>query len=151
MYAREQTHGSAQRLRHGNGMKYPIWYTEKGMTGGIIGWQKFCIIAVKPDYKGDVGLYHHELTHVKQWALMSLVTGLLLAAVWLPLTPLSIAIHSLLYTLVPAYKLRCEVAAFKEQLRHYPDDRALKFAGFISRNYGLNITQEQAVSKLVGD
>jgi len=38
MYAQQQTHGSVQRLQHGNDMKYPVWYTTKGMTGGIIGW-----------------------------------------------------------------------------------------------------------------
>jgi hypothetical protein len=66
-------------------MKYPIWYTERGMTGGIIGWQRWFIIAIKPSHKGDVGLVQHELTHVKQWAVVTLATGIVLGLIWLPL------------------------------------------------------------------
>ncbi|MDP3650910.1 MAG: hypothetical protein Q8R67_04420 [Rhodoferax sp.] len=60
------------------------------------------------------------------------------------------ALHSLLYALVPAYRLWAEVQAYREQLRHYPDDRTELFAGFIAANYRLTVTPEKAEALLRG-
>jgi hypothetical protein len=32
-------------------MRYPVWYTRSRMTGGVIGWQMWFVIAIDPDYK----------------------------------------------------------------------------------------------------
>lgn len=129
-------------------MKYPVWYTTTRMTGGIIGWQMWCVIAIHPDYKDDVGLYQHELTHIKQWAAMTLASGIVLGLIWIPLILCAPSIHGTLYRFIRRYRCWCEARAFARQLQFYPDDRALKFAGFLSRNYDLDITFAEALEKL---
>jgi len=141
-------------------MKYPIWYTEKGMTGGTIGWQYCFLLAIHPDYKGDEGLRQHELTHIAQWAFTALLVGGILfvgvyfLAKFIPWTYgitmglIATGAHGALYARLPAYRFWCEVMAFKKQLRYYPDDRALKFADFISRNYKLDVSFAEALERL---
>jgi hypothetical protein len=58
------------------------------MTDGVIGWQMWFVIAIDPDYKDDEGLYQHELTHVKQWAAVTLATGVVLWLIYMPLDTL---------------------------------------------------------------
>jgi hypothetical protein len=53
------------------------------MTDGVIGWQMWFVIAIDPDYADDEGLYQHELTHVKQWAAVTLAAGIVLGLIWL--------------------------------------------------------------------
>jgi hypothetical protein len=89
------------------------------------------LIFIRPKYKGDLGILEHERVHRKQWLR-------------------TLSLHSWLYLFVPEYRLACEVEAYKEQAKWYQDDRLPKFAGFISRNYGLKITEEAAL-KLLAD
>ena len=49
---------------------------------------------------------------------------------------------------VPEYKLACEVACYQEQAKWYEDDRLPRFAGYISKSYGLKITEEDALKLL---
>jgi hypothetical protein len=58
------------------------------MTDGVIGWQMWFVIAIDPDYADDEGLYQHELTHVKQWAAVTLATGVVLGLIYMPLDTL---------------------------------------------------------------
>jgi hypothetical protein len=129
-------------------MKYPIWYTERGMTGGIIGWQRWFIIAIKPSHKGDVGLVQHELTHVKQWAVVTLATSVVLGLIYMPLILCAPSIHAALYRFVRRYRGWCEARAFAQQTKFYPDDRSVKFAGFLHRNYGLDISFAAALEQI---
>ena len=129
-------------------MKYPIWYTERGMTGGIIGWQRWFIIAIKPSHKGDVGLVQHELTHVKQWAVVTLAAGIVLGLIWLPLAIMSPSVHAALYMFIRRYRCWCEARAFARQTKFYFDDRSVKFAGYLHRNYGLDITFAAALEQI---
>jgi hypothetical protein len=55
------------------------------MTDGVIGWQMWFVIAIDPDYADDEGLYQHELTHVKQWAAVTLAAGVVLGLIYMPL------------------------------------------------------------------
>lgn len=84
------------------------------------------LIFLRPKYRNDEGLYRHELQHVKQW--------------WFTL-----GFHSLFYTFSDVYKLWAEVEAYKVQAKCYPDDRSEVFATFISTNYGLDVSLEQAL------
>ena len=84
---------------------------------------------IRPQYRDDRGLLEHEKVHRRQWLR-------------------TLGIHSLLYLFVPEYKLHCEVEAFKVQAECYTDDRLPKFAGYISRNYGLKVTEENALQLL---
>jgi hypothetical protein len=67
------------------------------MTDGVIGWQMWFVIAIDPDYADDEGLYQHELTHVKQWAAVTLATGVVLWLIYMPLILMSPSVHAALY------------------------------------------------------
>jgi hypothetical protein len=73
------------------------------MTGGVIGWQMWFVIAIDPDYADDEGLYQHELTHVKQWAAVTLATGVVLGLIYMPLILCAPSIHAALYRFVRRY------------------------------------------------
>lgn len=118
------------------------------MTGGIIGWQMWFVIAIDPDYADDEGLYQHELTHVKQWAAVTLATGIVLGLIYMPLILCAPSIHAALYRFVRGYRGWCEAKAFARQTQFYPDDRSVKFAGFLSRNYNLGITFAEALEQI---
>lgn len=87
------------------------------------------VILIRPEYKGDNGLLEHEKVHRRQWLR-------------------TFGLHSLLYIFVPDYRLEAEVEAFREQLKHYPDDRRQRFAELIAENYGLDITPDEALALL---
>lgn len=109
------------------------------------------VIIVRPEKRNDAGLVAHELTHVAQWVALMLL-ALLVAFLCPPYAPeiagASIGLHALAYLAIPAYREWAEVAAYRRQLRYYPDDRRDLFAGFISARYGLSITKAEAFNKL---
>ena len=108
-------------------MKYLLtFYTDNFIPEGAAGCARGPFIFIHKKYKDDYGLYKHELEHIKQGFL-----GLFI-------------IHNLLYLLVPSYRLWAEVAAYKEQAKHYQDDRIPLFAAFIAEHYNLKITQQEA-------
>ena len=112
-------------------MRWPLtFYTERFVPEGAGACARGPVIFIRPKYRGDFGIYKHELEHVKQSFI-----GLFI-------------FHALLYLLVPEYRLWCEVQAYKEQAKHYTDDRIPKFAGYISKYYRLNISVED-VEKLL--
>jgi hypothetical protein len=112
------------------------------------------LILMRPKYKDDRGLLEHELVHVRDWY-WSLLPGLIVSAVMLYLglpyfyAPAIAGLFLLggLYY-VPSIRLAEEVRAYREQIKYYPDDRRLLFAGFIANKYGLNIMAEQALKLL---
>jgi len=87
------------------------------------------VIFIRPEYRNDRGLLEHEKVHRRQWLR-------------------TLGLHSLLYLFVEDYRLRAEVEAFREQLKHYPDDRRLRFAELIAENYDLGITPDEALGLL---
>jgi hypothetical protein len=110
-----------------------VFYTNFAVPKGSAGCARGPLIFIRPEYKGDAGLLAHERVHVRQWLRTIYTLGLL---------------HSLRYLLSDDYRLACEVEAYREQARHYPDDRLRVFAWFISRDYGLSITADEAYAKL---
>ena len=100
-------------------------------------WAAGCAVAflvfIREGYEDDKGLHQHELVHVKQW--------------W------DNPIHGLQYWLSKKYRLNCEVEAYREQAKHYPEDQRWLFAGFIvdSKKYNLKITQKEAYKLLMED
>jgi len=111
---------------------------------------------IRPEHKGDKALIEHECTHAAQWlyvtvlsfAALAILLYLALPIHWLGLSVLSIGVHGALYRLVPEYRLRAEVQAFREQLKHYPDDRTESLAALLVSNYNLNISYESALKAL---
>jgi hypothetical protein len=132
-----------------------IRYTDD-MPAWMGGYAQWFYIAIRPKYKDDKGIHAHELEHVKQWWLTTLLFAIMIAAICYRtgfdygFVGLSLVAYQLLYGLVPWFKLRCEVECYKEQMKHYSDDRAPLFAKFISEKYNLNVTQQHALNLLRG-
>ena len=104
------------------------FYTNRLIPEGFAGCARGPFIFIRPEFKDDKGLLAHERTHVKQWVR-------------------TLGLHSLLYVLSSKYKLNCEIEAYKKQLEFSPNNKDL-FAYFISVNYGLDITKEEAYKLL---
>jgi hypothetical protein len=125
-----------------------IKYTDN-LPEGIGGQANGPLIRIRPKYKGDRGLIEHELEHVKQWWVATLLSAVLIAAGLYHFNePLygaigSIGVHGLLYKLIPAYRLWCEVQAHKVQAEYSPQSVGF-FAKRIATMYGLKITAEKA-------
>jgi len=112
------------------------------------------LIRIRPRYREDSGILAHEMTHVRQWwsGVLAGIALAGLAALWCPWWPLAFAIgalsHPLAYLLSRRYRLWSEVQAYREQARHYADDRRPLFARFIAANYRLSITMDEALAAL---
>jgi hypothetical protein len=125
-----------------------IHYTDN-LPEGVGGTAQGPIIRIRPKYKDDKGIHAHELEHVKQWWIATIVSAVLLAAgLWHFQQPLlyafwSIAVHSMLYKLIPAYRLWAEIDAHRVQLKYSPNGLA-HFAKRIATKYDLDITAEEA-------
>jgi len=135
-----------------------IRYTDD-MPAWMGGYAKWFYITIRPKYRDDKGIHSHELEHVKQWWITSIIaTALIAAALWYTKAPqdyygliaLGPVTFQLLYAGIPQFKLKMEVLAYKKQLPHYPDDRTALFARFIATKYGLSITAEEAAELLKG-
>ena len=75
----------------------------------------------------------------------------MLAGVALPLWslfPLGAAIHPVMYAAFLRYRLWAEVAAYRIQAKHYPDDRRPLFARFIAQHYGIDVSEQEALELL---
>lgn len=131
-------------------------YTDNIRTGfGGVSYGPY--IKIRPKHKDDGGIHAHEQLHARQWWAWFLV-GAVAAYLLLPLGEFlwyyallgGMGMHAILYKFNHGYRLLCEVRAYRKQLGYYADDRSLKFAGFISSKYGLNISIEDA-QKLLKD
>lgn len=87
------------------------------------------LIFVRPEHKGDKGLLEHEKVHRRQFIR-------------------TFGLHGLLYLFVEDYRLTAEVEAFREQAKHYPDDRMPRFAQLLASNYRIDITEDEALRAL---
>jgi hypothetical protein len=107
-------------------------YTTRFLNGHAGTVKVFLIpfIFIHPDAKGDDGLLAHEQTHVRQ--------------AWRNIFP---PIFALRYTFDKGYRLKCEVEAYRVQLKYNPGNEAM-FAKFIAEKYGLDITQAEAMEIL---
>lgn len=125
-----------------------------GMTRGPF-------IFIRPKYRGDIGLLEHEKMHVAQWWIVTLLAVAAILAIGhlgygLPLlqaasyAPVAIGVYSLLYEMVPPFRLWAEVQAYRKQLSYYPDrnERAVVLGRFLAEKYGLKITVDEAIALL---
>lgn len=109
-------------------------------------------IKILEKYKDDVGLLKHELVHAGQFWIGGIISLLILAAMYhfnVPveywaISGVGLAFHGLAYLISDKYKLWAEVQAYKEQNKHYSDDRSLLFGSYIAKYYKLAITAEDA-------
>lgn len=119
-------------------------------------------VVVRPKYieQNDEGIIQHEMVHVRQFCRP--IFGSILLSIPFAFIPfgwvfipffliLGYNFHTFLCTsnkFREKYVLRCEVEAYKKQLKYYLDDRSELFVEFISTGYGLDISQEEAVKLL---
>lgn len=106
-----------------------IFYTNFGIPKQHQACTRGPIIFIRPEYRGDRGLLEHEKVHRRQWLR-------------------TVGLHSLLYLFVEDYRLHAEVEAFREQAKHYPDDRMPRFAQLLASNYRIDITEDEALDAL---
>ena len=109
-------------------MAYPLTFYVDSLPNDAHGVAQGPVIRILKKHKGDVGLYAHELTHVKQWYA-------------------TLGLHSFLYLLSERYRLWSEVRAYRVQLKHSPGNEE-RFAKYISEKYDLDITQAEALELL---
>ncbi len=111
-----------------------IFYTDRFIPAQFAACTRGPFIFIRPEYKNDIGLREHEFIHVVQWVR-------------------TLALHSLLYALWPAYRLKSEVEAYKVQLQYCNDIElnTRRFARFIVTKYDLDITDEEAYRLLTAD
>jgi hypothetical protein len=111
------------------------FYTDRFIPANSAGCARGPVIFIRPKYRDDIGLLRHEECHVGQW--------------WHTL-----GLHSILYLVSKAYRLKAEVEAYREQLKHPPanstEEYRHKYSHYISEDYGLSITEDQAY-QLLGD
>lgn len=110
-------------------MAYLLTFYVKSLPPNVGGCANGPVIRILEKYRNDRGIYEHELVHVRQWFR-------------------TLGVHSLLYLFSKRYRFLSEVEAYKEQAKHYPDDRRELFAWFISRDYKLNIPATEALAML---
>ena len=139
-----------------------VFYTDK-LPEGTGGCANAFIVRIRPKYRDtDEGIHEHELYHVKSFFAETFISLIVLAALsflilpdppwtWAAL-PFCLCAHSIIY-LIPKFRELEETAAYKTQLRYPPaiDDRAYYsslYAKFISEDYGLKISQEEALELL---
>lgn len=106
-----------------------IFYTNRFIPKQHHACTRGPIIFIRSEFKGDKGLLKYELVHRKQWLR-------------------TFCLHSLLYLFADDYRLKAEIEAFREQSKHYPEDRLSRFADLLASNYGLVITVEEALTLL---
>lgn len=107
----------------------PVIYSDALVPDGKAGCARGPVVFIRPGRRDDRGLLMHERTHVKQW--------------WR-----SAGLFTLRYAWSRSFRLAAEVQAYREQARHYPEDRRMVFAEMIATGYGLGVTTEQAYALL---
>ena len=108
---------------------YLVFYTNLFVPKISAGCTRGPFIFIRPRYKDDKGLLEHEKVHVRQWFR-------------------TLGLHGFIYALSKRYRLKCEVEAYKEQLKHYPEDKTVLFAGYIAMFYGLHLSESSVVELL---
>jgi hypothetical protein len=108
-------------------MYYKVIYTNNNwlIPKKYAGVTRLFLVFIRPQYRNDVGLLQHELTHVRQFYKIPLI-------------------GAYLYRFSRKYRLHCELEAYREQLKHYQQDHSWLFAGYISKKYNLDISIEEA-------
>lgn len=138
-----------------------IFYTDN-LPEGTGGCTNAFFIRIRPKYRDtDEGIHQHELFHVRNWFANTFISLIVLAALSFLLIPqpwtwtalvLCLFVDTILY-LIPRFRQWEEAAAYKIQLQYPPatadrDYYSALYAKFISEDYGLKISQEEA-SKLL--
>lgn len=127
----------------------------------VVGSARLFMVFIQHGYEGDKSVLEHELKHVEQFYVCTLVGALaymvLLLALeqmvmpWPLIAVLAVFIHPLAYRFCAEYRAEAEGAAFSEQARHPNKDGVQitreQAAGYLAGpRYKLNMTPEQAMA-----
>ncbi len=143
-------------------LRFPaiIFYTDR-LSKGTGGLTIAFFIMIRAKYRDtDEGIHQHELCHVRRWFAITFLSLINMAPLpfffplpwaWAALS-LSLFVYPLLY-LIPRFRQREEAAAYRTQLQYSPattnrDYYSALYAKFISEDYGLNISKEEALKLL---
>ena len=130
-------------------MTYPVFYRKSGPPGA----SKGPVIWIREDMRGVEHIIQHEVTHVLQWFTISM-----LGLVWVAgcyrlgvshyanIGLIALILHPLLYATLPAFKLQCEVQAYRAQIKYGGELESCALS--LSRDYGLKLSQAEALALL---
>lgn len=132
-------------------------YTDKTLKNWQAGRQWWCFAIIRPSYRGVADIEAHELEHVKQWWLATILSTIALGFCAFvahrnmgininQLAPFALVppnVHGLLYLMSKNYRLRAEVAAYRVSMQHRPDGID-HYAKLIATKYKLRISTYQA-------
>lgn len=110
-------------------MIHKVIYTDRIIPKRFAAYTIGPVILIRPRYLRDRGLLEHELVHVWQF--------------WRTL-----CLHGIANLLSCKYRFKCEVEAYREQMRWSPANSAPVFAQFLVDKYGLKVTHEEALAAL---
>jgi hypothetical protein len=117
------------------------------------GTASYFVIRIRPKYKGDKGLHEHELLHVAQWWVTTILSALLIAGVvWYTKQPVDYywlllvapMVYKLLYGYIYPFAIWCEVQCYRKQLQFTDPKHIPTFAKFMATKYHFDISQERA-------
>lgn len=131
-----------------------IFYTNR-LPDGVGGRAYGPVILIRPEYRNDVGIHKHEEEHVRQWLHLTLLSALVLLAVYWPLLPFAAGVFPILYHYSRQVRRWAEVRAYRVQMQ-YPNasrvfltlDQAA--ARLLSPRYDLRLVFDQAKALLRG-
>lgn len=106
--------------------------TTTHLPAGVDGITLGPVILIRRGCEGDAGLIAHERVHQRQqrrW-------------LWLPWLAL--------YLASKRFRLAEEVEAYREQAKHYPDDRSVQLALHLATRYRLGISAADALRLIRG-
>lgn len=106
-----------------------VFYTDLIIPDRFEGYTIGPVILIRPSHRDDKGLLEHERVHVRQF--------------WRTL-----GLHALVYRFSRAYRLRCEVEAYRQQIKHTQDADPMVFARLLADKYLLGITVNEALALL---
>lgn len=125
-----------------------IKITTEKMPANAAGMQVWFVIKLRKAFRTNQPLIAHELEHVKQWWMTTLIFAALLGALvyfiqplW-PIIALAPFMHGALYTLLRPYRRWAEVGAHRAQVRAGGDPASL--AKHLSSAYKLKMTEAEA-------
>lgn len=126
---------------------YWLRYTDD-MPRQFIGMQRFFMIKIRPQFKGNKAVLAHEVAHIGNWYKAIFATLLAMAPIiyvipplW-PLLLLSVFTHEFLYKAVRAYRRYDEVIGHRAQVKAGDDRKALATA--LSSLYDLKMSYDEA-------
>jgi hypothetical protein len=105
-----------------------VIYTDNGIPARFAGYTIGLVTLIRPEFKDDKGLDAHEAIHRDQFK--------------------KNPVMGLLYRFSKKARLKYELEAYRVQLTYAPQSAA-RFAYVLSHNYGLDITEDEALKLLV--